>query len=414
MTTTFEDLGLSPFFTARLGVRNIYKPTDIQRQVIPALLEGRSLAFRSATGTGKTFAYLLPLLQRLFPGARPGGGYAGPALLILAPTSELCSQIRAEADFLLEAPTPPLPPGMSTGLFIGSGNLKRQIESLKKERPALVVGNPGRVLLLARMGKLKFGALRALVFDEGDRLAAEDLRGETLELLDLIARASGGKRAPSPQGPSRQDGGPESIRVACSATLSPKNLAALLPFLGEDLSFIETDEQEILRERIQHWAMWSEERRKIGTLRSFLAAVKPGKALVFTSRSWDAEHVVSRLSHLSAAALYGHMDKKRRRDLVGAFRSGKIRVLVSSDLAARGLDIPGITHVIALDVPRDSDLYIHRAGRTGRAGKRGIMVSIGDEAEMRRLALLEKRLGLTVYPKELYGGRVVASAGEES
>jgi superfamily II DNA/RNA helicase len=108
------------------------------------------------------------------------------------------------------------------------------------------------------------------------------------------------------------------------------------------------------------------------------------------------------------------MDKRRRKDAAAGFRSGKIKVLVSSDLAARGLDIPGITHVIALDVPRDGEIYIHRAGRTGRAGKRGIMVSIGDGEEMRLLARLEKQMGLTVYPKELYRGQIGAPAEEQA
>jgi superfamily II DNA/RNA helicase len=100
------------------------------------------------------------------------------------------------------------------------------------------------------------------------------------------------------------------------------------------------------------------------------------------------------------------MDKKDRKEAVDSFRSGKAGVLVSSDLSARGLDFPDISHVIALDVPESKDAYIHRAGRTGRAGKRGIMVSIGDEIEMRRLAVLEKKLGIIVHPKELYGGKV--------
>jgi superfamily II DNA/RNA helicase len=394
----FEELGLSPALSSRLGERNIHRPTDIQARVIPELLAGRSLAFRSAPGTGKTFAYLLPLLQRLFPEAQdppraPGPG--GPAVLILAPTFELCSQIKGEADFLLQDSP------LRAGLLIGSANRGRQIEGLKKEKPALLVGNPGRILLLAGMGKLKFGALRSLVLDEGDRLAAEDLRAETRELLALIARS-----------PSR----PGLALVACSATLSAKSLGALGPFvdpfLGKNPALVESEEREILRERIQHWAIWSEGRRKGETLRSFLAAVKPGKALVFTGRSRDAEHIASRLSGLSAAALYGGMEKNRRRNAVGAFRQGKLRILVSSDLAARGLDIPDITHVIALDVPDDAEAYTHRAGRTGRAGKRGIMVSIGDELEMRRLALIEKRLGLRVYPKEIYRGRVLAPAVE--
>jgi superfamily II DNA/RNA helicase len=182
--------------------------------------------------------------------------------------------------------------------------------------------------------------------------------------------------------------------------------------MGPDAGFIETEEQEILRERIQHWAIWSEDRRKVQTLRSFLAAVQPRKALVFAGRSWDAEKIVAQLRHLSVAALYSGMDKISRRNAVAGFRSGKIAVLVSSDLAARGLDIPGISHVIALDVPQDGEIYIHRAGRTGRAGKRGIMVSIGDGDEMRRLARLEKRLGLTVYPRELYRGQLITPTEE--
>jgi superfamily II DNA/RNA helicase len=398
----FEDLGVLAGFSSRLGERNIHRPTDIQARVIPELLGGRSLAFRSATGTGKTFAYLVPLFQRFLadggiadgprpPAPRTAG--AGPVILILAPTYELCSQIKGEADFLLKDSP------LKAGLLIGSANISRQIDGLRKERPAVVVGNPGRILLLAGMGKLKFGALRSLVLDEGDRLAADDLRAETRELLTLTARV------------------PDLVSVACSATLSAKNLEPLLPFMGphkgQDLKVIESDGQEILRERIQHWAIWAEGRRKAETLRAFLAAVKPGKALVFASRSRDAEHVVSRLGGLAAAALYSGLEKNRRRDVIGAFRLGKLRVLVSSDLSARGLDIPEITHVIALDVPDDAETYTHRAGRTGRAGKRGIMVSIGDEVEMRRLALIEKRLGLTVYPKEIYQGRLTAPAEDE-
>jgi superfamily II DNA/RNA helicase len=468
MAQSFTDLGVLPRYAAPLGERNIRRPTDIQARVIPELLEGRSVVFRSATGTGKTFAYLIPLFQRLFPEglAAAGGGPAsgGPLALILAPTYELCSQIRGEAEFLLRgrgegagaargAGDRPVPAsgggGPAVGLLVGSGNLGRQIEGLKKDRPAVLVGNPGRVLLVAKMGKLSFRALRALVFDEGDRLVAEDLRAETMELLGRIAGpgkpggranthvnnraggppAAGDSPGDSPDRPIHPDGRPAGedgrdregraggaglLCAACSATLSAKSREFLLPFMGEDSRVIETDEREILRERILHWALWSEGRQKIRTLRSFLAAAKPKKALVFASRSWDAEHIASQLGHLSAAALYGGMEKKRRRDAVGGFRAGTITVLVCSDLAARGLDIPGITHVIALVGPQDAGIYTHRAGRTGRAGKRGIMVSIGDELEMRRLALLEKRLGLTVYPKELYQGRILAPMMEEA
>ncbi|MDR1318065.1 MAG: DEAD/DEAH box helicase [Treponema sp.] len=449
MDNTFAGLGVGPRFIRRLEERNITKPTDIQRRVIPVLAAGGDLFFRSATGTGKTFAYLLPLLGRLLNEARPG-----PGLLVLAPPYELCSQIKAEADFLLkagaprpgaappekapggqagrepaagQAPAEREPAALRTLLAIGSVSLNRQIESLKKDKPAVIVGNPGRILLLAKQGKLKFRSLRFLVLDEGDRLVSDETRAETGELIAFISREV--RRGTEWAG-----------FAACSATLTEKSRKQLLPLLDglrgaagaaraagaagcggagdgtgaggadgrPDIHVIETGEQEILRERIEHWAIFSEGRRKIQTLRSFLAAAKPKKALVFSGPGAAAGKVAAalQLHHISAAGLYGDMDKKKRKEAIDGFRSGKITTLVSSDLAARGLDIPGVTHVIALDPGEDAEVYVHRAGRTGRAGRRGLMVSIGDGEEMRRLARLEKKLGLVVHPKELRGGKV--------
>ncbi|MDR0589747.1 MAG: DEAD/DEAH box helicase [Spirochaetaceae bacterium] len=387
---SFASLGISPGFIEKLMGRNIREPTPIQKLVIPSLLAGKNVLFCSAPGTGKTFAYLLPLFQTLFGSVTaeseddPGSGGRGTELLVLAPTLELCSQIKKEADFLLDGQDRRL----KVNLVIGSANLERQIGVLKRDRPRVIVGNPGRLVLLARMKKLKLGNLRALVLDEGDRLFAEELASDTRELLGLI-------------NPDRQF-------TACSATLSPKIREVLLPFMREGALFVETGEEGILRDRIEHWAFFCEERRKIQNLRSLLGSVKPKKALVFSGRGGQPGNIVSQLQyhHFPAVGLYGDMDKKKRKEAIDGFRSGKITILVSSDLAARGLDIPGITHVIALDVPAEAGPYIHRAGRTGRAGSRGVMITIGDADEMRRLARLEKKLGITVYPKVLYQGRV--------
>jgi len=220
-----------------------------------------------------------------------------------------------------------------------------------------------------------------------------------------LAAAELKRRASADQ--TSQTGQSGLVIAACSATVSEKT-RELLKELLDGAELLETDEQEILRDRISHWAIFSEARSKNQTLVSFLAAAKPKKTLVFTGRSNDAGKTASILQRkkIAVAALFSGMDKKDRKEAMERFRSGKASVLVSSDLAARGLDIPGISHVIALDVNEDKDAYIHRAGRTGRAGKKGVMVSIGDEIEMRRLAALEKKLGIVVYPKELYGGKV--------
>ena len=384
----FAWLGVDPFFIGRLRERRITEPADIQRRVIPRLLAGERVLFSSPTGTGKTFAYLIPVFQKLMEGPAPEDGARpkGPEALILAPTYELCSQIKQEADFLAAGSGE-----LAISLLIGSAALNRQIDNLRKVKPRVVVGNAGRIIQLAKMGKLRLSP-RFLILDEADRLVADELREETRELASLIRS--------SPQA------------AACSATLPEKCRDRLIPLMGggNSIAVEETAENEILRGKIEHWAFFCEERDKIRLLRSFLAALRPRKALVFTGRSAQVGNIVSKLQYhgIAALGLFGDMDRKLRKQALDDFRRGRCAALVSSDLAARGLDIPDISHIISLDTGEDPDAYVHRCGRTARAGKRGVMASFGDEAELRRLARLEKKLGIVVYPKELYGGKLRA------
>jgi superfamily II DNA/RNA helicase len=374
----FEGLGTGPFFIERLKTKGITEPTAVQRLVMPKIYSGEKLIFSSPTGTGKTFAYLIPLIEKLEG--------TGLKILVCAPSYELCSQIKGEADFLLEG----LP--FKAMLCIGSANISRQIDSLKKEKPALLIGNPGRVLQLVRMGKLKLSSLTALVLDEGDRLAADELLAESAALHKLI----------------RERCAADFFVCAGSATMKQKYRDRLLPFFGSAPQFVECPGNEVMRDYIEHWAIYSEERKKIQTLISFLAAVKPAKALVFIDRGERAGKISSVLQSrgIAALCLFAAMDKKARRNAVGDFKKGRAKVLVTSDLSARGLDIPAISHVIALNVPSTPDAYIHRAGRTARAGKKGVMVSIGNERELPALAAMEKKLGIVIYPKALYRGRL--------
>ncbi|MDR2149687.1 MAG: DEAD/DEAH box helicase [Spirochaetaceae bacterium] len=378
---TFADLNIRSDFQEKVRRLHITTPTTIQRLVIPRIAAGESILFRSATGTGKTFAYLLPLLSAV------GEAKTGVRLLILAPTLELCSQIKREVDFLL-ADTP-----VKAALIIGSASLSRQIESIKKEKPVVLVGNPARLLLLVKMGKVKLDRVQCLVLDEGDKLVCAEQYAQTAQLCSLLNAF-------------RQS-------VSCSATLSPQSRERLLPLLGaEAVSIIETDEQEILRDRITHLAFYAENRRKIKTLCSFLTAARIKKALVFTADSGQIGVITAALQYhkRAAAGISGTADKRVRTRALGDFRSGAVNVLIASDLAARGLDIPAISHVIALDVPESAEAYLHRAGRTARAGACGTMVSIGTAPEMRRLAVIEKDLGIVVYPRILYRGKIVAPA----
>ena len=398
--SSFEDLGVLPFFIERLKERGITEPLEIQEQVIP-LLKNEQVFFHSPTGTGKTFAYLLPVLGKLFDGTETGK----PRLLICAPTYELCSQINDEVNFLLRETK------YKSALLIGQVSLARQIETLKKDAPLVITGNPGRLNLLLRMGRLKLNDLEYLILDEGDRLVTDELLEETGEFVKLTRQKTNFKNR-------------RVLISSCSATFSKKSRERLILLIGDDVKVLNSP-GNILREKMEHWAFFCEERDKPDMLRSLFAALRTGgtakdtrngavsanqkpKVLVFISRARAVGDIVSRLRHhkLNAAGLWGEMSNKSRRQALADFRSGRIRLLVTSDLAARGLDIPDISHVIALDLAEDPDFYIHRAGRTARAGRHGIMVTIGNEAEMHRLAALEKRLGIMVHPKELYMGKI--------
>jgi len=195
MNTTFEQLGVAPLFIERILERSFIKPTVIQERVIPVLLSRRDCIFQSATGTGKTFAYLIPLLQNLLEDLleQTGQKRIGPQLVVCGPTYELCAQIKKETDFLLEGSP------LKAILLMGGANISRQIETLKKEKPQIIIGNIGRIIQLERMGKLSLRQVRQVVFDEADRLVADDLREETSLFVSLLPR--------------------ERLTAACSATI---------------------------------------------------------------------------------------------------------------------------------------------------------------------------------------------------
>jgi Superfamily II DNA and RNA helicases len=364
--------GLSGAIQERLAALSVTTPTPVQAKIIPEILAGKSILFQSETGTGKTFAYLLPLVQKLE--AEENNGHA-VRLLVCAPTLELASQIRDA----VKSVTP-----LKAALFLGGAPIKRQADLLK-EKPDIVIGNPARLLELIRLKKLKLNGLQAVVFDEVDRLVKRESKADTEALLAAF---------------------PSQVQIAgCSATVT----AAVRQFFA-NLDSVVMPPEDVLRERITHWALYAEQRDKIDMLRSLLLALNPEKALIFTSRTEQVENITGKLQYkkIDCAGLHAKEDKTDRKSAIDRFRSGKCRILVTSDVAARGLDIPGITHVIQMDLPDDDDFFIHRAGRTARAGKTGVNVVIGDEYEMRRYSQLEKKLKIIVYPKMLYGGKITS------
>lgn len=383
-----------------LEKKGITEPTPVQKQVIPEVKLGKNILFQSETGTGKTFAYLIPLLENISPSENK------VQLVITAPTHELASQIKAEVQAISD---------IKVALLIGGAPIKRQQELLK-EKPLVVIGGPSRLLELINLKKLKVDNVKSIVLDEVDRLLSPELRDETTDLVSSMPKTA--------------------QLVACSATTKASIARILEDALAErksqtattkndveaeksaetssgdesnnTIEKIELPMEDVLKRKITHWAFFVEQRKKIEFLRKLLAAEKPTKALVFTSRADQVENIASKLrfAKVECTALHAKTDKVERKQAIDRFRSGKNKILITSDLTSRGLDFADVSHIIQMDVSTNDDFFIHRAGRTARAGKTGINIVIGDAHEMRLFAKLEKKLGFVVYPKELHNGKV--------
>jgi ATP-dependent RNA helicase DeaD len=406
---TFLDLCIDEKLIAGLSIRSISKPTPVQSLVIPLLLADENVLFQSETGTGKTFCYLLPAFMKCLTSDKSHT----TQILVIAPTHELASQIKSEAVILARDSDVDI----TAALCIGGAPLTRQIDMLK-EKPSILVGGPARILELIKMKKFKTHGISMVILDETDRMLAPEMRDIIRELLEILPA--------------------DAQYVACSATLSNHHASILENMIPErkaipsegtaiipeevpagqkkyKIKMVNLPPEDVLKRNIIHWAFYSEGRDKIDTLRSFLIAEKPEKALVFTAIAGQVENIVAQLNFkkVPSSGIYAKLDKVERKKAIDDFRAGRSKVLVTSDLAARGLDIPNITHVIQLDVNENEDFFIHRAGRTARAGKSGINAIFGDERELRNLSRVEKKLGIVIYPKILYGGAVRTPEQEE-
>ncbi len=437
MDKQFSDFGIGEEIIKRLSAAGITSPTAVQQKIMPLVAEGKNLMFQSETGTGKTFAYLLPILQRLCDNPKSSNPVR---VLVASPTYELASQIKAQVRLVSD---------VKCALCIGGAPISRQVELLK-EKPQIVIGGPARLLELIHLKKLKADAVETLVLDEADRLLSPELRDATEGLLerlprrvqlignsatvsdytrkvlqnarDAIDRASE-EKAPAERGKasgSKDSAGKISTDMAANgskdagakdsgntpADQNPANQKQA----ASAIEFVTLPTEDVLRKRITHVAIFAERRDKIDTLRSFINAVKPKKLLVFTAKSDQIENIASKLRYrkLECEALSAKIGKQERKSAIDRFRSGKVSILVTTDLASRGLDIPDVTHVVQLDLPQTADFFIHRAGRTARAGKTGMNCVIGDAYEMQDFAKLEKKLGLKVYPKILYKGKLTS------
>ncbi|WP_257349885.1 DEAD/DEAH box helicase [Pseudalkalibacillus decolorationis] len=376
MTMNWEYISSTkPFIQRGWDKAGFTEPTSIQIKSVPLIVEGKDVIAESPTGTGKTLAYLLPILERIDPEKKD------PQALILASSRELVMQIFEEIQKWSEGS------GIKGASLIGGANVKRQLDKLKKQHPQVVVGTPGRVEELVKMKKLKMHEVQTVVLDEVDQLLVPEHLGTVKSIIKSTLN-------------DRQ-------LLLFSATLSDKAVD-----VGKELTtnpeVIKVQRNAQQNANVEHFYIVSEQRDKIKVLEK-IARMAGVTALAFGKDIGELQVIAEKISYkqVPVGVLHSEMRKDERQKALKQFRDGKSNLLLATDVAARGLDIEGLSHVVHIDVPEEAKQYLHRSGRTGRAGASGTVISIVNERDERNLKKLGREIGIELEPKTLYGGEIV-------
>lgn len=377
--TLFNELGINQKIADGLKKEGIEYAMEIQRKTIPSALSGKDIVGESETGSGKTLAYIAPIFQNINLESKDVQAY------ILVPTHELALQVHNVIKTLAVNSDIPV----RSAAIIGSANIKRQIETLRKEKPHIVVGSTGRILQLIRMKKLKSHAIKTIVVDEADKLLDKNNINDVKAIIKTTLR-------------DRQ-------LMFFSATIDDRTLD-IARDLMKDHKFIKTEQKSSMNENIKHMCFMCEKRDKILILRKLVHILNPKRAIVFVNKPDEIETLTEKLKYhkLNAEAIYGTADKETRKKALDDFKLGKINLLVASDIAARGLDVEDVDYIFNYDIPEDTDSYLHRSGRTARAGKEGTSICIITNREEKFLKKYEKAFNIKIDLMHMYKGKIMS------
>ena len=373
----FDKLGLDPALLLGVQDRGFTATTPVQTAVYPIVMAGRDMIASAETGSGKTGAYLLPVLNRLLQRPRPAADATRlTTVLVLAPTRELVVQIEDDLQgFIYHTPL--------TGADVFGGTpIGPQAQALAAGVD-VVIATPGRLLDHLRGGIPAFAGIDTLILDEADRML--DM-GFWPDVRRIVAALSGSKKA---EGTRRQT-------LLFSATI-PDWVLTPLKELSNDPAYVQIGQRGAPADGISHAVERMPASRKTAWLTSFLAK-RTGSVLVFVNTKRGTERLARTLSNagLKAAALHADRSQSLRLEAIGGFRSGRYRVLVATDVAARGLDIEGISHVVNFEVPPNRDTYVHRVGRTARLDAKGIALTLAAPDELPAVKALQASIDLQV------------------
>lgn len=372
MTNAFGNLKVCAKTIENLNKMGIKKPMPVQEQAIPALFAGKDVIARAQTGTGKTLAFLVPLAEKV----DPNKSYV--QALVIAPARELAQQIANEMKKVLGSDSP-----IKVLAVTGGRDYDEQKAKLEGKSHVLI-GTPGRLLDHIRKGNTDLGGVKYLVLDEVDEMLKQGFMDEAMDLISMTAS--------------------DHQTMLCSATLD-EEVRKLGRKLTKNCSLIDINPEEATVSKIQQIAIKTTEEFKTRALAKLIDRYNPYLMVVFCISKERTKALGDELGMMgyNVDVLHGEMSPAKRKTVMKSFRDARIQILVASDLAARGLDVDGVTHVINYDIPHDVDWYVHRIGRTGRAGKDGVAVTLYTADEVKWLRNIEIKLKLEIERQNLDG-----------
>ncbi|GCD81817.1 DEAD/DEAH box helicase [Parageobacillus thermoglucosidasius] len=376
--TLFERFSFQPFIIEAIKELRFYKPTEIQERIIPIALRGKSAIGQSQTGTGKTHAYLLPIIEKIDPNRK------AVQAVITAPTRELATQIYHE--ILKITKFCPSDRQITARCFIGGTDKQKAIEKLKTQ-PHIVVGTPGRINDLIREQALLVRTANTLVVDEADLML--DM-GFIVDVDQIAARM------------------PKELQMLVFSATIPEKLKPFLKKYMENPEYVHVAPKQVAAEKIEHVLVPLRSRDKVKLLHEMLLAYNPYLAIVFTNTKKMADEVADKLIEkgMKVGILHGDLSPRERKKMMKQIRDLEFQYIVATDLAARGIDIEGVSHVINYELPKDLQFYIHRAGRTARAGYTGMAATIYEPSDQDAITKLEK-MGIEFLHRDLVRGEWV-------
>ncbi|MFR3115276.1 MAG: DEAD/DEAH box helicase [Dialister sp.] len=360
----FMQLGITDTLAKLLYKNGIKTPTEIQRAAIPAIFKGRDIVGRSETGTGKTLAYLLPVMQRIRTDTE------NTQVLIMTPTRELAKQVFQVAGTFAKDMN------IDVTDVIGGRTIENQIQKLKRD-PHIVIGTPGRLLDHLKRRTLDISNAGVVVLDEADQMLAAGFREDIDALIDVMPKKK------------------QVLLFSATMTEEAKKLSHKYMKSAFTIDVSEKAVASTVEQRVYE----TTKTRKLALLIRHLNSMNPYMALVFCNTREGAHELAGELqvnTDFVVDEIHGDMTQGQRNQVIREFAKAKIQILVASDIAARGIDVEGVTHVFNYDIPRNLEYYIHRIGRTGRAGTNGISITYATPEDGSILRRLEKSIRETI------------------